>query len=129
MTVTVRFGIFRYVVGSCLTLGSPMESSTPGGMEMGVRPSLDCGWFVAEKGRRAVVVVFAFAWKAGTRKLGNKTVDDEGFKALLRAGARLGASMLGVNWRGHTEEPELQDASRPKMKFEGSNWTRSFFNA
>lgn len=57
--VTLRFGMRRYVVGSFLTKGSPIESSTPGGIEMGVRPSFEGLAAVEEKGRRHDGVVVA----------------------------------------------------------------------
>jgi hypothetical protein len=49
-TVRVRRGIRRYVVGSATTKGSPRVNSTPGGIEMGVRPSFDALFVVVEKG-------------------------------------------------------------------------------
>ena len=52
MTVTVLFGTTFQFVGSRLALGSPISSSTPGGIEMGVRPSLDGLHVVEEKVRR-----------------------------------------------------------------------------
>lgn len=73
LTVSFLLYVFRYDVMSFLTNKSPMVSSTPGGIESGVRPSLDGRCVVAEKVRRAVVVG---AWNAGTRKLGNVTVDE-----------------------------------------------------
>lgn len=67
-----------------------MASSTPGGIEIGVRPSLDGREVVAENGRRAS----AGAASAGTRKEGMVTTDDEGNIAAA-ALVLLGASMLG----------------------------------
>ena len=78
---------------------SPIVSSTPGGTESGVRPSLDCRFVVAEKFRRDEAGV---VWKAGTRKLGNVTVEEEeAATALSRARLPvLGASIVGVGGGG-----------------------------
>ena len=89
MTVTVLFGILRYVVASLLTLGSPIRSSTPGGTEIGVLPSLDGRLADAEKG--------LVAWRAGTRKLGRMTAEDEDEEddmAFSRALTLLGANIV-----------------------------------
>lgn len=98
-TDIVLRGILRYVVGSFFTTGSPMSSSTPGGIEMGVRPSLEFCADVAEKARvhcwaaaavagramrRAVVVLVAEAAAAVT----------EHSAALASACPRLGANIV-----------------------------------
>lgn len=90
VTVTVLRGILRYVVASLLTLGSPSMSSTPGGIEIGVLPSLDGRLVVAEKDRDA-----ALAWKAGTRKLGRVTAEAE-VMTLSKALLLLGANIFGL---------------------------------
>lgn len=60
--------------------GSPIVSSTPGGIEIGVRPSLDCCDVDAEKCRRAGVVggalELALLASAGTRKEGSVIVGE-----------------------------------------------------
>jgi hypothetical protein len=61
--VTVRLGMRRYVVASRSTLGSPTSTSTPGGTEMGVRPSFEDLIAVCEKGRRVVLELVA-SWLA-----------------------------------------------------------------
>lgn len=73
--------------------GSPMVSSTPGGIDIGVRPSLDGFDVDAENCRRAAGAAAAGAelWKAGTRKEG-RVITDEGDSAL----ALLGASIVAV---------------------------------
>jgi len=81
----------RYVVASLLTLGSPIRSSTPGGIEIGVLPSLDGRLVVAEKDR-----VAALAWKAGTRKLGRVTAEEDGM-AFPRALFLLGANIVSCS--------------------------------
>lgn len=91
MTVTVLFGILRYVVASLLILGSPIRSSTPGGIEIGVLPSLEGRFVVAEKDR---VEAVAPAWKAGTRKLGSVTGEEEDGMALANALLLLGANIV-----------------------------------
>lgn len=83
-----------------MTHGSLIETSTFGGIERGVRPSFDGRVAVAENGR--VVVVFV-VWKAGTRKLGNVTTEedlDDAAIALPKALPPLtGASILGRCFR------------------------------
>lgn len=91
VTVTVLLGILRYVVASLLTLGSPIRSSTPGGIEIGVLPSFDGRPVVAEKDR-----VAALAWKAGTRKLGRMTAEMDGM-AFSKALLLLGANIVGCS--------------------------------
>lgn len=68
--------------------GSPIVSSTPGGIVIGVRPSLDCCGADAENARRAGVA--AALASAGTRNDGSVIIEGE------RAAARalLGASMV-----------------------------------
>jgi hypothetical protein len=89
VTVTVLFAITLQFVGSFFTMGSPIISSTPGGIEMGVRPSLDGRHVVEENVRRV--------WRAGTRNEGS--VEDEGAeatafsKALLLHGANIVAGL------------------------------------
>lgn len=62
--------VFRYDVIFFLRYGSLIWSSTPGGTESGVLPSLDGRFVVAEKFRTVGV------WNAGTRKPGNVTVEE-----------------------------------------------------
>jgi hypothetical protein len=88
--VTVLLGILKYVVGSSLTFGGPIKISTPGGMEIGVRPSLDGRIAVAEKD---LLVALDVTWKAGTRKLG-RLITDEAEIAFSTARSRLGASIF-----------------------------------
>ena len=88
-TVTVLIGTLKCVVMSFLTLGSPIVSSTPGGIERGVRPSLDGRVAVAEKVRLAPALC---CWNAGTRKLGN-IVEEE---AEATDAARSRAALLGA---------------------------------
>lgn len=105
-TVTLRFAKRRYVVISFFTMGSPIVSSTPGGMEMGVRPSLDGRVVVAEKCRVGVAAPVegveegVRVWKAGARKDGTVTVEGLAGVAeastLSRSRIRLGASILVV---------------------------------
>lgn len=66
-----------------------MLSSTPGGMEIGMRPSLDGLPVVAENWRAGVV------WKAGTRNDGSDTTEGDSI-ALLRARPLLGANIVVV---------------------------------
>lgn len=70
-----------------------MLSSTPGGMEIGVRPSFDGLEVDAENCRRAAGAGTQF-WKAGTRKEGNVTTD-EGAMALALLGASIGELATG----------------------------------
>ena len=93
VTVTVLLGVCLYVVKSFTMYGSPMVSSTPGGMEIGVRPSFDGLDVDAENCRRAAGAGAQF-WKAGTRKEGNVTMD-EGAMALALLGASIGESATG----------------------------------
>lgn len=93
VTVTVLLGICLYEVKSLCMYGSPMVSSTPGGIDMGVRPSLDGLDADAENCRRAAGAGAAL-WKAGTRKEGSD-ITDEGEIAL----ALLGASIVVFGWR------------------------------
>lgn len=67
-----------------------MVSSTPGGIDIGVRPSLDGLEVDAENWRRAagVAVGAELLWKAGTRKEGS-VITDEGDIALALAGASI----------------------------------------
>lgn len=77
--------------------GSPIVSSTPGGIEIGVRPSLDGRAVDAENGLREVVEG-ALA-SAGTRKEGSVTIGDDDEAGLAqRAATRdlLGASMVAA---------------------------------
>ena len=68
-----------------------MRISTPGGMDIGVRPSLEDLLTVLENWRRDVVMlVLLLDWKAGRRKLGR--VKDAAF--LSRTHPRLGANMV-----------------------------------
>lgn len=93
VTVTVLLGVCLYVVKSFNMYGSPMVSSTPGGMEIGVRPSFECLEVDAENCRRAAGAGAQF-WKAGTRKEGNVTTD-EGAMALALLGASIGELAAG----------------------------------
>lgn len=90
VTVTVLFATVLQFVGSLFAFGSPMSSSTPGGIEMGVRPSLDGLVVVEEKVRRV--------WRAGTRKLGRGAAEGEEATALSKALLLHGANILG--WSG-----------------------------
>lgn len=90
VTVNVLFGVCLYVVRSCLTHGSPIESSTPGGIEIGVRPSFDDRVAVAENCRRPCC---AGAASAGTRNEGNVMTED-GESIVAVALVLLGASIL-----------------------------------
>lgn len=91
-----------------------MVISTPGGMLRGVRPSLDGRVVVAEKLRRAAAP--AVCWKAGTRKPGSVTTEEDEEEAtasrtLLRLGANIVVSVVvvvgGVTGRRRDAEPEL----------------------
>jgi hypothetical protein len=88
VTVTVLLGVCLYVVKSLCMYGSPMVSSTPGGIEIGVRPSFEGLEVDTENWRRAAGAGAQF-WKAGTRKEG-KVTTDEGAKALALLGASIG---------------------------------------
>lgn len=70
-----------------------MVSSTPGGIEIGVRPSFEGLAVDAENCRRAAGAGAQF-WKAGTRKEGSVTTD-EGAKALALLGASIGGLATG----------------------------------
>ncbi len=103
MTVSFRLDVFRYDVTSFLTNRSPMVSSTLGGSESGILPSLEGRCEVAEKARllwtppvgcAVVGVVVEVVWKAGTRKLGRVTVE-EGLEATARC--RACRPILGAN--------------------------------
>lgn len=72
--------------------GSPMVNSTPGGMEIGVRPSLERCAADAEKGRLADGALLAAS--AGTRNDGRVAVGEAHRAAAL---ARLGASIVCVS--------------------------------
>lgn len=80
---------------SFLANRSPISSSTPGGIESGVLPSLEGRFVVAEKGRRGVVCA---VWKAGTRKLGSVAVGEGAAAAALCRACLpiLGASIVWV---------------------------------
>lgn len=106
--MTIRLGILRYVVGSFLTKGSPMTSSTPGGIEIGVRPSLDGCEAVCEKCARLDGVCVC-GWKsAGARKLGIVAVIGTVAAAALACTRRplLGASMA-ISWMFACRLPRL----------------------
>lgn len=81
------------MVKSLTMYGSPMVSSTPGGMEIGVRPSFDGLEVDAENCRRAAGAGAQF-WNAGTRKEGSVTTD-EGAMALALLGASIGELATG----------------------------------
>lgn len=102
VTVTVLLGVCLYVVKSFNMYGSPRVSSTPGGIEIGVRPNFEGLEVDAENCRRAAGAGAQF-WKAGTRKKGNVTMD-EGATAL----ALLGASI----WKYGDREQQLLATSR-----------------
>lgn len=94
--------------------GSPTVTSTPGGTEIGVRPSLDCCDVDAENGRRAGVAG-ALA-SAGTRKEGSVIIDEEQMAALVL----LGASMVG----GCRERvAALNGLRRARMNNASFRWT------
>lgn len=77
---------------SFLTVRSPNVISTPGGIDIGVRPSLEGLLDVLENWRRGDE-----AWKAGTRKPGSVTALPE--IAFSRTLLRPGASIVAiVNW-------------------------------
>lgn len=90
-------GIRRYDVASFLTTGSPIRISTPGGIVMGVRPSLDGRAGVEEKCRGRLAGVGG-VWRAGMRKLGR--VATTGEEAEARSRERLGASMVAEGGGG-----------------------------
>lgn len=81
------FAILLYVVGSGLTIGSPIRNSTPGGIEMGSRPSFDGRAADAEKD------LAPGDWNAGMRKDGNNVIE-QGSMAFARALVLPGASMV-----------------------------------
>jgi hypothetical protein len=99
VTVTVLVGTCNHFVGSFFVVGCPISSSTPGGMEMGVRPSLDALLVVVAKVRRV--------WKAGTKKLGRVTTDGEEVMTLSSALPLLGANMLAGRTAGWSS-PEFE---------------------
>lgn len=72
-----------------------MVSSTPGGIEIGVRPSFEGLEVDAENWRRAAGAGAQF-WNAGTRKEG-KVTTDEGAKALAVLGASIGDMATGCS--------------------------------
>ena len=67
-----------------------MTTSTLGGIEMGVLPSFDGRVAVAENDRAVV-------WKAGTRKLGNVTTEEEGEDAAIAAFPSTLPPLLGAS--------------------------------
>lgn len=111
VTVTVLLGVCLYVVKSLTMYGSPMLSSTPGGMEIGVRPSFEGLAVDAENCRRAAGAGAQF-WKAGTRKEGSVTTD-EGATALALLGASIGGLATGCGGsRLHGAPVALDEAER-----------------
>lgn len=87
---------FLYDVKSLFATGSPTESSTPGGIERGVRPSLEGRFEVVEKGA-AVARGAAVACHAGTKKPGSVTgPDDDAVMARPNAFPLLGANMAAI---------------------------------
>jgi hypothetical protein len=91
---------FLYDVKSLFATGSPTDSSTPGGIDRGVLPSLDGRFEVVEN--RAVearedAILGAVASHAGTRKLGRLTgPGDEAAIARPIALPRLGVNMAAI---------------------------------
>lgn len=83
--------IFLYDVRSFFALGSPINSSTPGGIEMGVRPSFEGRFEVVEKCRGTANVCHA-----GTRNPGS-VVADEAAMTFPNAVPRLGANMAAID--------------------------------
>jgi hypothetical protein len=129
VTVIFRLDVCRYDVISFFTNRSPIVSSTPGGTESGVRPSLEGRCVVAEKFRPADACV---VWKAGTRKPGSVTVE-AGLEANARCRACrpvLGASIVGGG--GLATRDALQSAllhlmlrsSSKKFGWESAGWLR-----
>lgn len=86
--MTVLLGMTIQFVGSLFTFGSPIISSTPGGIEMGVRPNLD-GLHVVEENVRRV-------WRAGARKPGAVDAKGEDTTAFSKALLLHGANMVAV---------------------------------
>lgn len=99
-TVMVFLYTFLYDVKSLLATGSPTDSSTPGGIDRGVLPSLDGRFEVVEKRAMAAredAILGAVACHAGTRKLGRVTgPDDEAAMARPIALPRLGVNMAAI---------------------------------
>lgn len=91
---------FLYDVKSLLATGSPTDSSTPGGIDRGVLPSLDGRFEVVEKRAMAAredAILGAVVRHAGTRKLGRVTgPDDEAAMARPIALPRLGVNMAAI---------------------------------
>lgn len=111
VTVTVLLGVCLYVVKSLTMYGSPMLSSTPGGMEIGVRPSFE-GLAVDAENCRLAAGAGAQFWKAGTRKEGSVTTD-EGATALALLGASIGGLATGCGGgRLHGAPVALDEAER-----------------
>ena len=102
MTVMVFLMVGFHDVASLIVLGSLIKTSTPGGTDSAVRPSLDGRFEVDENARRAV-----FACHAGTRNAGSVTVgalNSVWPNALPRLGAIIAAievalrSHQGLGW-------------------------------
>lgn len=115
VTVTVLFGMTLQFVGSLLTFGSPIISSTPGGIEMGVRPSLD-GLHVVEVNVRRV-------WRAGTRNEGTVVAEGEDAtafsKALLLHGANIVSCLSERSILGFATPVAEAGLEAPKMFWHG----------
>lgn len=77
-----------------------MVSSTPGGIEMGVRPSLDCCAVDAENVLRAAGALA----RAGTRKEGSVIIDEEQIAAL----DLLETSMAGARGESNSAARRVQ---------------------
>jgi hypothetical protein len=93
----VFLNTFLYDVKSLFATGSPTESSTPGGIERGVRPSFEGRFEVVEKRAVVAAVGEAVACHAGTRKPGSVTgAEDEAATARPNAFPRLGANMAAI---------------------------------
>lgn len=75
-----------------------MVSSTPGGIEMGVRPSLDCCAVDAENVLRAVG---PFA-SAGTRKDGSVIMDEEQTAALDLLETSMAGACGGIDFNSQS---------------------------
>ncbi len=91
MTVIVLTTLGLYEVMLLIIFGSPSVSSTPGGTERGVRPSLEGRGPVVENCRAAVVA--AVDCHAGIRKLGNEAAGDDATR-IARPSA---AFFVGIN--------------------------------
>lgn len=95
MTVIVFFTVVLYEVMDFRVTESPMTTSTPGGTEIGVRPSFEGRGTVVEKFRGAVIDCHA-----GTKKPGRLTAADGDVEIAWRNAFALdGAKIAAIGYQ------------------------------